>query len=303
MSGLNITSNYVGDLIENIYLKLGVGWKLADYVTVKTDIAKSGFLPAMTYSTGLQDYTDGVPSTEGTLTYTERELVMKAFTEYLPGIKPTDFIGGATNKGIWKEMQATGDYTNAELNTIVVDAIVNLIEDSIAEDVQAGFWAGTNGPGSFEGIITKATGVAPTITAQGAISGSNFYDILADFYDNINDAQMEASDYVIGCSYATYKLIKSQNTLLKKSYAGVLDVDGEVSFQGIKLVPFVGFPENTLLGFQPKNLVYGVWVDPSDEVMIIDKVNNAGKEHFARIDYSVGAQFRNADDLLLYLPA
>ena len=67
MSGLTYSSNYAGDISEKLYLVIGQGWeKFSTYIDIETGVAKSKFLPAMSYTSGLQDYTAGVPSTAGT---------------------------------------------------------------------------------------------------------------------------------------------------------------------------------------------------------------------------------------------
>lgn len=305
-------SNYNGEVLENLYLVTGVGNEVIQKGSAKlyTDIAERKALPLLSQTANpIGDYAAGVPGAEtATTSYAERQLVMNPMTVYETFI-PTTF------HDLWKKWQSVGDFTNLELNSELLNAILDLYKNGIGRQMSANFWAGDTNLGAgnplnkFDGILTRAIADANVIkpAPAGNITAANFMDILAAVWAAIPDHLIDDPDFVLHVNTTDWKTMQSANTALKQAFVGVFGMGMEEMYNLKKIRHFQGLTRHHILGAkvtndESSNLCLGVWVDPDQESVIVDKVANNSRQWFLRLDFKADANYRSATELVLYEP-
>ena len=306
-------SNYNGEVLEHLFLVLGVGNEVAEKGAAKlyTDVAEKLALPKLSQTENpIGDYEAGSPSSDtATTTYAERELAMEKMTVYEEFV-PTTF------HELWKKWQSVGDFTNLELNAELLNSILDLYKNGIGVQMSKLFWQGdkTLGAGNplnkFNGIITRASADANVIkpTPAGNITSNNFMDILAAVWTAIPDHLLDDADFCLHVNTTDYKTMQTANTELKQAFVGVFGMDLETMYQTKKIKHFQGMKRHHIVGARAtnddtSNLCMGVWVSPEDESVIVDKVANNSREHFLRLDFKADANYREPSEVVLYEPS
>jgi hypothetical protein len=305
-------SNYNGEVLENLYLVTGVGNEIMEKGSVKlhTDISTKKALPRLSQTSDpIGDYAAGAPGGEtATTTYSERELVVRPMTVYETFL-PTTF------HNIWDKFKSAGDFTNLELNSELLNAIMNLYKTGIGRQVSKLFWQGDINLGAgnplnkFNGIITRAILDANVIkpTPAGNITDQNFMDILAAVWAAIPDQFIDDPDFVIHINTTDYKTMQAANTKLKQQFVGVFGMGLDEMYQMKKIRHFQGLTRHHIVGAkvtndESSNLNLGVWVDPDTESVVVDKVANNSRQWFLRLDFKADANYRVSEELVLYTP-
>ena len=306
-------SNYNGEVLENLFLVLGIGNEVMakGAAQLHVDIAKKKSLPVLSQTADpFGDYQVDAPAGETvTTTYAERELnplPMTMYETFLP----------KTFTGIWKTWQSTGDFTNLELNSQLVNAIIELYKNGIGTQMSKLFWQGdtTLGAGNalnkFNGIVTRAKldGSVIKPTPAGNITAANFMDILAAVWAAIPDKFIDDPDFVLHVNTTDWKTMQAGNTTLKQAFVGVFGMEMETMYNTNKIKHFQGMPRHHIVGARTtmgddSNLNLGVWVEAESEAFVIDKIAANGRNWFFRLDATADANYRIASELVLYTPA
>ena len=306
-------TNYNGEVLEHLYLVVGVGNEVIDKGAAKVhvDISTKKALPRLSQlADPIGDYAAGVPgAVTTTTTYAERELVVEPMTVYETFL-PTTF------HDIWEKWKSAGDFTNLELNSELANAIIDLYRDGIGTQMAKLFWQGdkTLGAGNalnkFNGIVTRAIADASVIkpTPAGNITAANFMDILAATWAAIPDKFIDDPDFVLHVNTTDWKTMQTGNTALKQAFVGVFGMDLETMYNTKKIKHFQGMKRHHILGAKTtnsddSNLNLGVWVDPENEAFVIDKVANNSRQWFFRLDMKADANYRVSEEVVLYEPA
>lgn len=306
-------TNYNGEVLENLYLVTGVGNEVIAKGAAKliTNISTKLALPRLSQTANpIGDYQTGVPGgVTATTTYAERELVMKPMTVYETFL-PTTF------HDIWQIWKSVGDFSNLELNSTLLTAILDLYKNGVGTQMAKLFWQGdttlaANDPmNKFNGIVTRAILDANVIkpTPAGNITDQSFIDILASVWAGIPDKFLDDPDYVLHVNTTDWKTMQAGNTKLKEAFTGVFGMNMETMYNQKKIKHFQGMPRHHIIGAlvtpdEKANLCLGVWVDPESEAVVVDKVANNSRLWFLRLDYKADANYRCSEDLLLYTPA
>lgn len=306
-------TNYNGEALEVLYEVMGVGNEVVEKGAARllTDISTKKALPKISQTENpIGDYVEDSPTTDtATTTYAERELVMEKMTIYEEFV-PTDF------HDIWKVWKSVGDFTNLELNQKLLTAILNLYKNGIGTQMAKLFWQGdkTLGAGNalnkFNGIITRAIADANVIkpTPSGNITEANFMDILSLVWNATPDKFIDDADFVFHCNTTDFKTMQTGNTALKQAFVGVFGMSLDNMYQQKKIKHFQGMPRHHILGAKAtnddmSNLFSGAWIDIDNETAIVDKVANNSRKWFLRIDAKADANYRVAEEMVLYEPA
>lgn len=311
MPGLSITnSNYNGEVLEKIFLELGLGNEIAkeNISTMVTDQAGKFSLPKMAASSlPIGVYTTGAPTTDTvTVAYSERELDMAKATIYMEFI-PENFHGT-----IWKLWQSVGDFTNLELNTKLMSAILDLIMNKagahyskLAFQGDTSLAAGTK-MHYIDGWVTRAIADANVIkpTPAGNITASNFADILAAMWQAIPSHLIKDPDFTMKVDTDVWKLIQTSNLALQENFAGIIGSDlADSKYLTSKIIPFDGMKANHILGSKSDNLYAGFWVDIEKESIRIDRIANNSHTWFLRMDIKLDVNYVASNEVVLYEPA
>lgn len=311
MAGLSLTnSNYGGEVLEKIFLELGLGNEVAkeNIATMVTDQAGDFSLPKMAASSlPIGVYTTGAPSTDSvTAAYSERKLSMAKATIYM------EFVPDTFHGTLWKLWQSVGDFTNLELNTKLMSAILDLILNkagahysSLAFQGDTGLSAGTK-MHYIDGWVTRAIADANVINPDplGDITSNNFADILAAVWTAIPSHLIKDPDFTLKVDTAVWKLMQTSNLELTKAFAGVLGSSlSDAKYLTSKIIPFDGMKSNYILGSKSDNLYAGFWVDLEGESVRIDRVANNSHTWFLRIDMKMDVNYVASNEIVLYEPA
>lgn len=306
-------SNYNGETLETLYTVLGIGNEIGEKgaCTFLPGIAKKKSLPKLSRtSRPIGTYTSGAPSSDTvTTTYAERSIDpanMMVYEEFIP----EEF------QDVWEAFQSAGDFTNLELNTTLMMAILELYEDGIGEHMSELFFQGDTGSAIatlayYNGIITRASADANVIkpTPAGNITAANFFDILAATWQAIPNKFIEDPDFSLNLNTTDYKLMMTANTELKKDFMGVFGQSLETMYQTNKIKHFTGMPQHHILGAKVSasearsNLFLGTWVNPERESVRVDRVTNSSDTWFIRINLKADANYRESSEIVLYEPA
>ena len=306
-------SNYDGEALEQLYTVLSTGNEVGrkGAATVLPGIAKKKSIPKLSRSTRpIGTYTSGSPTSDTvTTTYAERSIEPKNMMVYEEFI-PEEFFD------VWKAFQSAGDFTNLELNTTLLMAILELYEDGIGEHLSELYFQGDTGSATpalayFNGIITRAAADANVVkpTPVGNITAGNFFDILSAVWNAIPAKFIDDPDFKLMVNTTDYKLMQSANTSLKKDFVGVFGQSLENMYQTNRIEHFSGMPQHHILGAKVSasearsNLFLGVWVDPMNENVRVDRVANNSDEWFLRINLRADANYREASEIVLYEPS
>lgn len=306
-------SNYNGEALENLYLVTGVGNEVVakGAARLHTDIAVKKALPRLSQTVSpIGDYAAAAPAAvTATTTYAERELVVEPMTVYETFLPKTWLP-------IWKQWQSTGDFTNLEVNTALLNAVLDLYKNGIGTQMAKLFWQGdktlaaADPMNKYNGIITRAKADGNVIkpTPAGNISAANFMDILAACWSAIPDHMIDDPDFVLHVNTTDWKTMQSANTALKQAFVGVFGMSMETMYNTNKIKHFQGVTRHHIVGAKvtngdDSNLNLGVWVDPDAETVIIDKIAANDRNWFLRLDFLADANYTVSEELLLYTPA
>lgn len=303
-------SNYGGEVLEQIYLELGLGNEVAkeNIATVVTDQAGKFSLPRMA-STALPigAYTVGAPSSETvTTTYAERSLDMAKATVYQL-IYPDSFHGQ-----LWKLWESKGDFTNLEINTQLMSALLKSVQNKIGLHYSLLAFQGDKTALAatkmqyIDGWVTRAAADANVVKPDplGDITSNNFADILAAFWSAIPSHLIKDPDFTAKIDATAWKLMMTSNLELTKAFAGVLGSNlADAKYLTSKLIPFDGMKSNHILGSKSDNLFAGFWVSPDDESILIDRVANNSRTWFMRMDMKMDVNYVSSAETVLYEPA
>jgi len=306
-------SNYNGEVLANLYLVTGVGNEVVQKGSAKvyTDISTKKSLPLLSQTADpIGDYAAGVPNAvTATTTYAERTLDPSAMTVYETFL-PTTF------HNIWEQFKSVGDFTNLELNSQLLNSILNLYSNGIGTQMSKLFFQGDkllgagNALNKFNGVVTRAIADANVIkpTPAGNITEQSFMDILAATWSSIPDHLIDDPDFALHINTTDFKTMQTGNTKLKEAFYGVFGMGMEEMYNLKKIKHFQGMKRHHILGAkttadESSNLCLGVWVDPDQESVVVDKVANNSREWFLRLDFKADANYRNSSEIVLYMPA
>jgi hypothetical protein len=306
-------SNYNGEVSDNLYIVLATGNDVAKKGATKTyaNVSTKKSLPKLSQTADpIGVFVDGAPSTDtATTTYAERLLQPGKGTLY-QRFKPHQF------HDIWEKWKSAGDFTNLELNSELMNAILNRYRNGIGTQVAKLFWQGdanlaTSNPLHIhDGIITRglADGSVIAVTPAGNITEQSFVDILAAVWSAIPNKYIDDPDFALHVNTTDWKTMQTGNTKLKEAFTGVFGMSMENMYNMHRIKHFDGLPQHHILGArvtgdEESNLCNAVWVDADEEGFRVDRVANNSNEWFIRLDVKLDANYIEASDLVLYKPS
>jgi hypothetical protein len=303
-------SNYGGEVLEKIFLELGLGNEVSkeNIATVVTDQAGKFSLPKMGATTlPIGVYTDTAPVADTTVvTYSERSLDMAKATIYL------EFLPSAWHGTLWKLWQSVGDFSNLQLNTQLASAIMDLIMNKaglhyslLAFQGDKLLAAGTK-MHYIDGWVTRAIADANVIkpTPAGNITAANFAEVLAAVWSAIPSHLIKDPDFTLKVDTTVWKLMQTSNIDLVKAFAGVLGSNlADAKYLTSKIIPFDGMKSNHIIGSKTDNLYAGFWVDLDNEGWRIDRVAANSNTWFMRLDIKLDVNYISSGEIVLYEPA
>ena len=117
----------------------------------------------------------------------------------------------------------------------------------------------------------------------------------------------EDINYKFHVSITDFDLLQFYNLDIQKTYTGVLDTMIRNLFMRKRIVPFLGFPDSTVVGARTtsgpdSNFVYAMYfsLDAEFQGIQIEKTAILGKEYGFRVDVMSDTQYRAGEDIVFY---
>jgi len=306
---VTITSTaYNGDVVSDIYKIFGTGFEVIEKgsARVETGIRTKRALPSMQLADDPVGAYERTPTGETADTdYEERSLSMTEAMLY-------ELINLDDWHEIWDQFASAGStFTNLALNPEIARAVFELYKNKVGKQFSELFWNGdVSGSGDLiNGIITLAAADSDVIdvTNVGVITSANVIDVLEDVYQAIPAQFIDDEDYAIHMSTIDWKKLQSANVQAKKSTTGVLTTNVENMYLNHRIKHYSGIPENTIVGAKgtlgtDSNLVFGFFATPDAELAApkIMPLQNNSDQWFVRVNFKLGAQYREGSEIVLY---
>jgi len=301
---LTVNSNYSGSASSEI---IGAAFKEADtisknLVTVMPDIDFQISLRKIAYTDGRVDYTCGFTPT-GAVTLSERLLTPKK-------LKNEQTICKEDLRQIWSSSSMGFSAHNDNMPKDVEAALLNEILMDTAEATDLDIWQGvaatTGRIGGFIELFTADAAVIKAnngiVPAAAAITKANVQTEIEKVLDAVPVALRRKSDMVFAVS-ANVALAYEQALISAGISNGMGGATKELAYGSTKIDVINGLPDNTIVVYQVKNLVFGCSLNSdfnSVRIKDMDESDLSGNVRF-KMTYSAAVNYINSEDVVWYL--
>ena len=217
-----------------------------------------------------------------------------------------------------KELHA--DWEAAQMGFSAFDSLPPLFSDfviarvaaEVASATETSIWQGASGEGNFDGFRTLAIADSTVSDISGTtVTSANVVTELGKIVDAIPSGVYGADDLNL---YVSQNIFKAYIRALGGFAATNSGVDakshtfyngGELSFDGVKLYPSSGFPDNCAIAARSSNLYFGTGLlNDRNEVKVIDMSDIDGSQNVRVVmRYTAGVQIGVGADVVLYDPS
>ena len=217
-----------------------------------------------------------------------------------------------------KELHA--DWEAAQMGFSAFDSLPPLFSDfviarvaaEVASATETSIWQGASGEGNFDGFRTLAVADSTVSDISGTtVTSANVVTELGKIFDAIPSGVYGADDLNL---YVSQNIFKAYIRALGGFAATNSGVDakshtfyngGELSFDGVKLYPSSGFPDNCAIAARSSNLYFGTGLlNDRNEVKVIDMSDIDGSQNVRVVmRYTAGVQIGVGADVVLYDPS
>lgn len=244
-TNLSVNSGYNGALAGEIFVQ---AFKKSDTIakgaiTVLPNNIGTGYLPKLSYSADLVDYSCGFDGA-GTVNYTDKSVTLKKYKiEH-------DLCKDEFHQTF--QAQAAGLFAaNNEIPATIQEAILLAMVNNMGAKVDYAIWNGVSG--SLTGLLAQFVADATVIDVSGsAVTPSNVIAQLGLAYDAIPAEIEDESDLVMVVSRNVGKAYKQAQAALTS--VGTPVGDKELDYLGTPVITVGGLPANTILAYRVKNV-------------------------------------------------
>lgn len=299
-----VSSNYTGKVAGAI---IGASFKEADTimqgaVTFAQNVGHKLNMRRIRYTDGRQVYSCGF-APAGTITLSERVLEPVKVKNDLQICKE-DF------RATWSEDLLGGSAFNPNSPSDIMTAIQTEVLSETAEDTDNLIWNGDSANGDeWDGFITLFGSDADVIIASdgtvvnAAVSKSN---VLAAF-DNATalipvSLRKKPLVMAVGPDVADAYVKKLIESGVGNGLGG--DANTQLVYGRYKLTVLGGLPDNTIVIYEKKNLVFGTGLmQDFNEFKLVDEdeIGLLTGQVRGKMVYSGGAQYYNSEDIVWYV--
>jgi hypothetical protein len=245
-TSLSVSSGYSGALAGEILVE---AFKKSDTIsknaiTVLPNVIGTGYLPKLSYSSGLTAYSCGFTTT-GDVDYTDKEVATKKF-----------MINHELCKDEFHstfQAQAAGLFSaKAEIPSSIQEAILQAIVNNLGAVVDAQIWQGNGTANQFDGILPQLVADADVIDVTiTAVTSANVVAQIELAYNAIPAEIEDDEDLVIAVSKNVAKAYKqAQASMGLNTTVGQKEMD----YLGTRMESLGGLPANSILVYRVKNL-------------------------------------------------
>ena len=278
-------TNYAGEVLEMLLTRAATSNELVEkgLIHMEPGVEKAYFLPRMKTGKMLQKRKEMPTSqdSKGDFTYDERALTPVDFMAYTE-FNPRSF------ENIWRKWQPKGNLVFSELPAEGQNALLREMSKQVNFELGFHFINGVQGDDDdhlFNGIVTRMLSDKDVIYV---ISGeTSMLKKLKAVKDSIPTTMRSNPGLRILMSVTDFDQYDEELTQQPNKGANYTDMNVE-RYKGIRIVPLSSWPEGlivaTVCGMDyDTNLWAAVNLVDDMEVILIDKVTNAGEKYFFKM--------------------
>ena len=278
-------TNYAGEVLEMLLTRAATSNELVEkgLIHMEPGVEKAYFLPRMKTGKMLQKRKEMPTSqdSKGDFTYDERALTPVDFMAYTE-FNPRSF------ENIWRKWQPKGNLVFSELPAERQNALLREMSKQVNFELGFHFINGVQGDDDdhlFNGIVTRMLSDKDVIYV---ISGeTSMLKKLTAVKDSIPTTMRSNPGLRILMSVTDFDLYDEELTQQPNKGANYTDMNVE-RYKGIRIVPLSSWPEGlivaTVCGMDyDTNLWAAVNLVDDMDVILIDKVTNAGEKYFFKM--------------------
>jgi hypothetical protein len=278
-------TNYAGEVLEMLLTRAATSNELVEkgLIHMEPGVEKAYFLPRMKTGKMLQKRKEMPTSqdSKGDFTYDERALTPVDFMAYTE-FNPRSF------ENIWRKWQPKGNLVFSELPAEGQNALLREMSKQVNFELGFHFINGVQGDDDdhlFNGIVTRMLSDKDVIYV---ISGeTSMLKKLKAVKDSIPTTMRSNPGLRILMSVTDFDLYDEELTQQPNKGANYTDMNVE-RYKGIRIVPLSSWPEGlivaTVCGMDyDTNLWAAVNLVDDMDVILIDKVTNAGEKYFFKM--------------------
>ena len=192
------------------------------------------------------------------------------------------------------------------------DFVIARVAAEVASATETSIWQGASGEGNFDGLRTLAVADSTVSDISGTtVTSANVVSEMGKVIDAIPSGVYGADDLYL---YVSQNIFKAYVRALGGFAATNSGVDaqshmwyqgGSVSFDGVKMYPTSGLPNNCAIAARSSNLFFGTGLlNDRNEVKVIDMSDIDGSQNVRVVmRYTAGVQIGIGADCVLYDPA
>ncbi len=302
----NVTSNYAGKVAGEI---IGASFKEADtiskgLITIHQNVNFKENLRRIRYTDGRVAYTCGFPDPTNSVTLDERVLEPTKLMIPLQVCKE-DF------RQTWSEDLMGQSAHNDNAPADIMEAIQLELLSENAQSVDAMIWTGDNGVNTneFTGFITRFEADANVIKANNGIAAGGAPITEANVEAELKKVlaavpvRLRRKDLVVAVSPDVFQAYWFYLVSKGIAWNGTTDAK-RVGFGKYTLEEVNGLPDNTIVAYEKKNLVFGTGLlGDHNELRLVDEdeVGLLSGQVRGKMVYNGGTQYYNSEDVVYYL--
>lgn len=303
---VNITTSYEGQVLERLLVRASTGNELVSggHIHIEPNVEKKFFIPRLKATQMLQKRVEQPDETnsKGNFNIDEKVLEPKdlmAFTTF----NPRSF------EKFWRPFQPTGNLVFRELPAEAQTAMLDAMAKTLHFELGFQFINGVFGAGAdqfFDGILTRIVASAEVVKIASAteLTEATILPALKSVKDSIPAPLFADPNLKIFMSRADFNLY--DDVLTNKPYKGAdyTNMNPE-RYKGIRLVPLAAWPSGVIVAActspdENSNFWAGVALANDPDVILIDKLTNAGEKYFFKMLMKADTNIVFDEDIVLY---
>jgi len=304
---VNITTAYAGEVLEQLLVRATTGNEVVagGHIRVQPNVKKKFAIPRLKTGQMLQRRVEQPVESDskGDFTIDEKYLEpkdMMAFTTFNPRVFET----------IWKPFQPTGNLVFRELPPNIQNqflAELAKVVDFELGDLIINCELGTGARDFFDGIlkrITDDTSVLVSDMTPAPITAANVIEVFESVRLKIPKAVRPNPNlkYFTSVEDADHY----DQALTAREFKGTNYTDRNPErYKGTRIVPLTAWPKDLVVAAATSagidsNFWMGVDYSDDDEVVMIDKLTNAGEKYFFKMLMKVDTNIVFGEDIVIY---
>ncbi|MDR1336508.1 MAG: phage major capsid protein [Tannerella sp.] len=304
---VNITTAYAGEVLEQLLVRATTGNEIVagGHIHVQPNVKKKFAIPRLKTGRMLQKRIEQPKeaNSSGDFTITEKYLEpqdMMAFTTFNPRVFET----------LWRPFQPAGALVFRELPADVQNLLLSELAKVVDFELGDYIINCTKGAGAtafFDGILARILADATVVKsgmAAAYITAANVVDVLESVRVKIPKSIRRDPNLKLFVSVEDADFYDT--ALTKREYKGANWTERNPErYKGIRIVPLVAWPKDVVVAAATSpgiesNFWMGVDYSDDEEVVLIDKLENAGEKYFFKMLMKADTNIVFGEDVVLF---